>query len=107
METLEGEEKNNTTIQLESQILYRLGKMDVCIENYEKLHKSKINSLEMKINYIAVMVSAGRASEVQKMMNTLGVEPSSSFEMAYNTACSLIKKEKFADAEQQLLAARR
>jgi len=94
-------------LQLESQIFYRLGKMDACMESYDKLQKFKIESLDIKTNIIAAMISAGKAAEVQGMMNTLKVKASSSFELAYNTACSLIEKGKYADAEQQLLSARR
>lgn len=94
-------------LQLESQILYRLGRMDACVESYEKLRKFKIDSLDLKTNIIAALISAGRASEVQRMMDALKVKPSSSFEMAYNFACSLIEKKQYSDAEQMLLSARR
>lgn len=94
-------------LQLESQILYRLGRVDACVEGYEKLQKFKIDSLDLKTNIVAALISAGRASEVQRMMDVLKVKPSSSFEMAYNTACSLIEKKQYADAEQMLLSARR
>lgn len=90
---------------LESQILYRLGKLDACIDIYQKLQKSKIDSLE--INSVASLIAAGRASEVQGMMEALRVKATSSFELAYNTACSLIEKNKYTEAEQLLLSARR
>ena len=77
------------------------------MESYDKLQKFKIESLDIKTNIIAAMISSGKAAEVQGMMNTLKVKASSSFELAYNTACSLIEKGKYADAEQQLLSARR
>lgn len=90
---------------LESQILYRLGKMDACADIYQNLLKSKIDSLE--VNAIATLVAAGRASEVQGILDSLRVKATSSFELAYNTACSLIEREKYSDAEQLLLSARR
>lgn len=90
---------------LESQILYRLGKMDACVDIYQKLQKSKIDSLE--INSVAGLVSSGRASEVQGMLDALRVKATSNFELAYNAACSLIERNKYTDAEQLLLSARR
>lgn len=83
--------------------------MEACIESYEKLQMSKTDpfSLELKTNFIAAMIAAGKASEVQRMMDSFKVKATSSFELAYNTACSLIEKRKYADAEQLLLSARR
>ncbi|EEF47526.1 signal recognition particle subunit SRP72 [Ricinus communis] len=105
LETLRGQERNSETLLLESQILYRLGKMDACVDVYQKLQKSKIDSLE--INFVASLILAGRASEVQGMMEANRIKASSSFELAYNTACSLIQRNKYTDAEQLLLTARR
>ncbi|KAJ0971066.1 hypothetical protein J5N97_019025 [Dioscorea zingiberensis] len=107
LDTLDGQERNTMVLLLESHILYRLGRMDACLENYEKLQKFKIDSIDVKTNIIAALVSAGRASEVQGMMDALKVKPSSSFDMAYNVACSLIQNKKYLDAEQLLLSARR
>ncbi|XP_058102156.1 uncharacterized protein LOC131246246 [Magnolia sinica] len=109
LETLKNLDKDAAILQLESQILYRLGRMGACMEIYEKLKNLKADSFssELKTNIIAALISAGRASEVQGMMDALKVKPTSSFELAYNTACSLIEKKKYADAEQLLLSARR
>lgn len=90
---------------LESQILYRLGKMDACVDVYQRLQKSKIESLE--INVIAALVSAGKSSEVKGTLEAFRVKATSSFELAYNVACSLIEENKYYDAEQLLLTARR
>ncbi|XP_057949479.1 uncharacterized protein LOC131144691 [Malania oleifera] len=105
LESLKNQEKNPATMLLESQILYRLEKMDACIDIYQMLQKSKIESLE--INIVAGLILAGRASEVQGLMEALRVKPTSSFELAYNTACSCIERKKYTDAEQHLLSARR
>ncbi|GMN33284.1 hypothetical protein TIFTF001_041864 [Ficus carica] len=105
LDSLKNLERNSTTMLLESQILYRCGKMDACMDIYQKLQKSKIDSLE--INYVAGLVAAGRGSEVQGVMDALRVKATSSFELAFNTACSLIERNKYADAEQLLLSARR
>ncbi|KAF5177383.1 Signal recognition particle subunit srp72 [Thalictrum thalictroides] len=105
LELLKGQEETSATLLLESQILYRMGRMDACMDVYQKLRKFKTESLE--INVVAGLVSAGRASEVQGMMDALKVKATSSFELAFNNACSLIEKIKYTDAEQQLLTARR
>ncbi|CAN4075889.1 unnamed protein product [Withania somnifera] len=105
LESLKGQEGSSESMLLESQIFYRLGKMGASVDIYQKLQKSTIDSLE--INLVACLVSAGRASEVQGTLDSLRVKATSSFELAYNTACSLIEREKYKDAEQQLLSARR
>ncbi|KAL3354185.1 hypothetical protein AABB24_018704 [Solanum stoloniferum] len=105
LESLKGQEGSTESILLESQILYRLGKMGASVDIYQKLPKSTIDSLE--INLVAGLVSAGRSSEVQGTLDSLRVKATSSFELAYNTACSLIEREKYKDAEQLLLSARR
>lgn len=105
LKSLRSQEGNVGAMLLKSQILYRLGRMDECLEIYHALEKSKIDSLE--INYVAGLVSAGRSSEVQTVMDALRVKATSSFELAYNTACALIDGNSYADAEQLLLSARR
>ncbi|KAG8389019.1 hypothetical protein BUALT_Bualt02G0185800 [Buddleja alternifolia] len=105
LKSLKGQGGDSEAMLLEAQILFRLGKMDACVDIYQKLQKSKIESLET--NFVAGLVSAGRASEVQGTMEALRVKPTSSFELAYNVACSLIERNKYKDAEQLLLSARR
>ncbi|PKI78348.1 signal recognition particle subunit SRP72 [Punica granatum] len=105
LDCLKSQERSTSTMLLESQILYRLGKMDACADIYQNLLKSKVESSE--INAVASLVAAGRASEVQGTLDSLRVKATSSFELAYNTACSLIEREKYSDAEQLLLSARR
>ncbi|RDX62095.1 Signal recognition particle subunit SRP72, partial [Mucuna pruriens] len=105
LESLKKQERNDETMLLESQILYRLGKMDACLDIYHKLQNSKIDNIE--INSVAALVMAGRSSEVQGMLDSIRVKATSSFELAYNTACSLIERKKYTDAEQLLLSGRR
>ncbi|KAH8504688.1 hypothetical protein H0E87_012065 [Populus deltoides] len=105
LESLKGLERTSETMLLESQILFRLGKMDACVDVYQKLQKSKIDTLE--INLVAGLILAGKSSQVQGMMEANRIKASSSFELAYNTACSLIERNKYTDAEQLLLTARR
>lgn len=105
LESLKRQERNDETMLLECQILYRLGKMDACLEIYQKLQNSKIDNME--INSVAALVMAGRSSEVQGMLDSLRVKATSSFELAFNTACSLIARKKYTDAEQLLLSGRR
>ena len=77
---------------LEAQILFRLGKMDACIDVYQKLRKSKLDSLE--INLAASLILAGRSSEVQGMLEAQRIKPSSSYDLAFNAACSLVETNK-------------
>ncbi|XP_057751010.1 uncharacterized protein LOC130969353 [Arachis stenosperma] len=105
LESLKTQERTTETMLLEAQILYRLGKMDACLDIYQKLQKSKIDNLE--INCVASLVMGGRSSEVQGLLDSLRVKATSSFELAYNTACSLIERKKYTDAEQLLLSGRR
>ncbi|KAK4753615.1 hypothetical protein SAY87_001719 [Trapa incisa] len=105
LDSLKGQETSTSAMLLESQILYRLGKLDASADIYQNLQKSKVEWLE--INATANLVAAGRASEVQGTLDVLRVKATSSFELAYNTACSLIEREKYSDAEQLLLSARR
>ncbi|KAK9119987.1 hypothetical protein Scep_018080 [Stephania cephalantha] len=105
LKLLNSQEKTSSALQLEAQILYRLGRMDACVNVYEKLQRSKIESLE--INVAASLISSGRASEVQKMLDLLKIKATSSFELAYNVAYSLIEEKRYNDAEQLLLSARR
>lgn len=79
--------------------------MEASVDIYQKLQKPQIDSLE--INLVAGLVSAGRASDVQGTLDSIRVKATSSFELAYNTACSLIERQKYKDAEQLLLSARR
>ncbi|KAI5385240.1 uncharacterized protein LOC127100683 [Lathyrus oleraceus] len=105
LQSLQKHDRNDETMLLESQILYRLGKMDACLDIYQKLQKSKIDMLE--INSVAALVMAGRSSEVQGWLDSFRVKATSSFELAYNTACSLIQRNKYTDAELLLLSGRR
>ncbi|ESQ28523.1 hypothetical protein EUTSA_v10018246mg [Eutrema salsugineum] len=102
---LRGRERDPDTLLLEAQILYRLGKTDDCVDVYQKLIKSQVESAE--VNFVAGLVSGGKASQVQRALESFRIKPTSSFELAFNTACSLIEKNNYADAEQLLLAARR
>ncbi|XP_050206343.1 uncharacterized protein LOC126655965 [Mercurialis annua] len=105
LELLKGPEKNSEAMLLESQIHYRLGNMDACIDIYQKLQKSNIESLE--INLVASLILAGRVSEVQGMIDANRIKATGTFELAYNVACSLIEMNKYNEAEQLLLTARR
>jgi signal recognition particle subunit SRP72 len=114
LELLRGQEETSAILQLESQIFYRLGRMNACMDWHEKLQKFKIDSMDLKINMIAALVVAGRASEVQATMKAQKVELTtralwdiSSFELAYNSSCALIENMKYAEAKEQLDLAKR
>ncbi|RLN32891.1 hypothetical protein C2845_PM03G09860 [Panicum miliaceum] len=83
--------------------------MNDCMNSYEKLQKFNIDSMDLKINIIAALVAAGRASEVQTAMKaqkvdltTRSLRDTHSFELAYNFACSLIEDKKYSEAKEQL-----
>ncbi|WZZ68229.1 hypothetical protein YC2023_079599 [Brassica napus] len=103
-ECLRGRERDSETLLLEAQILYRLGKTDACVDVYRKLQNSQIETAE--VNFVASLVSAGKASQVKGALESWRIKPTSSFELAFNTACSLIENGNYADAEQLLLAAK-
>ncbi|KAL0700927.1 hypothetical protein Bca4012_057049 [Brassica carinata] len=102
---LRGRERDSETSLLEAQILYRLGKTDACVGVYQTLKDSKIETAE--VNFVAGLVSAGKASQVKGALESWKIKPTSSFELAFNTACSLIENNNYTDAEQLLLTARR
>jgi signal recognition particle subunit SRP72 len=92
-------------LQLESQIFYRLGKFESCIEGYEKLKKFGNNSDDLKANIIGALVAGGRSGEVDASMRALRANSSDNFEIVYNAACALIENKKYAEAEELLLNA--
>ncbi|EOA33733.1 hypothetical protein CARUB_v10019924mg [Capsella rubella] len=106
---LQGRERDPKALLLEAQIMYRLGKPDACLDLYQQLTMAEIKKLKvsLEVNTVAGLISAGKASQVQKALEGLKIKPTSSFELAYNTACSLIENNNYADAEQLLLTARR
>ena len=55
---------------------------------------------------MAGLVSTGKSSQVQGALESRRIKPTSSFELAFNTACSFIENCNYADAEQLLLAAK-
>ncbi|EFH64874.1 predicted protein [Arabidopsis lyrata subsp. lyrata] len=70
----------------------------------KKLSKSKIKWLE--VNLVAALIAAGKASQVLKALESLKIKPTTTYQLAYNTACSLIENNDYADVEQLLLTAR-
>lgn len=90
---------------MEAQILYRQGNAAACADVYQKLQKSGIETAE--VNLVASLVTAGKASQVTKALEAWKIKPTKSFELAFNTACSLIENHNYADAEQLLLTAKR
>ncbi|CAE5963305.1 unnamed protein product [Arabidopsis arenosa] len=103
--SLKGLKRDSKTLLLEAQILNRLGKVDACVDMYQKLSKSKIEWLE--VNLVAALIAAGKASQVLKALESLKIKPTTTYQLAYNTACSLIENNNYVDAEQLLLTARR
>jgi signal recognition particle subunit SRP72 len=88
--------------------------MTDCLNSYEKLQKYKIDSVDLNVNTIAALVAAGRASEVHAAMKaqkvdltTRALRDARSFELAYNSACTLIENKKYSEAKEQLDLAKR
>uniref|UniRef100_A0A1J3IV28 Signal recognition particle subunit SRP72 n=1 Tax=Noccaea caerulescens TaxID=107243 RepID=A0A1J3IV28_NOCCA len=102
---LRGRERDSQILLLEAQILYRQGNAAACADVYQKLQKSGIETAE--VNLVASLVTAGKASQVKKALEAWKIKPTHSFELAFNTACSLIENHNYADAEQLLLTAKR
>ncbi|CAD5316566.1 unnamed protein product [Arabidopsis thaliana] len=99
---LKGLERESKTLLLEAQILNCLGKVDACVDVYQKLNKSGIKLIE--VNLVAALITAGKASQV---LESLKIRPTTTYQLAYNTACSLIENSNYVDAEQLLLTAMR
>lgn len=95
-------------LQLEAQVLFKLGNFGSCISTYQELLQNhKIDSDEVKSNIVAAYVSGGRSQEVKAVMDSMKVSPRSNFNLAYNAACALIEKGDLKGAEEHLLLARR
>eukprot|EP00897_Mesotaenium_endlicherianum_P002184 jgi/Mesen1/1994/ME000147S01088 len=94
-------ERTPGVVQLEAQVLYRMGNSAASIARYEELAGGRggtggrldpaAASTEVKTNQIAAYVSAGRAREVAALLPALRVAPRDSFDVAYNVACALVE----------------
>ncbi|CAI5515336.1 unnamed protein product [Closterium sp. Naga37s-1] len=104
-------ERTADTLQLEGQVLYRLGDSAACISRFEELikrHRLDQSQLEVKTNVLAAYVMGGRSGEVKGLMESqLRVAPRDAFDVAYNAACALIEMRDYRAAEEMLLLARR
>eukprot|EP00850_Spirogloea_muscicola_P023788 SM000388S14668 [mRNA] locus=s388:42467:48655:- [translate_table: standard] len=98
------------SMQLEGQVLYRLGRFGAAATKYEELlwmpGGDRLGP-EVKTNLLAAHVAAGRADEVPKAASDLGAAPQDSFEMAFNLACAHLEMGSLAPAEELLLLASR
>eukprot|EP00898_Chlorokybus_atmophyticus_P005459 jgi/Chlat1/5914/Chrsp4S06247 len=100
-------ERDSGVMQLEAQVLYRLGQFAECIRTYESVYQKLDSSLEVKTNVLAAYVSGGRAAEVAAVMQAMKVSPRDGFELAFNAACALLDTGNFAKAEEFLLLGQR
>nr|CAB3460352.1 unnamed protein product [Digitaria exilis] len=85
---------------------YKIGEALAAVRAAERL---PVDLSYYKINIIAALVAAGRASEVQAALKAQNVDLTTralrdahSFELAYNSACSLIENKKYSEAREQL-----
>lgn len=81
--------------ELRAQVLYRLEKFNESLELYKDLMRNTSDDYddERKTNFSAV------ASNVKEEFSGL---PEDTYEMCFNSACSLSNKNKFAEAEKKL-----
>ncbi|KAJ0242907.1 Signal recognition particle subunit SRP72 [Hirschfeldia incana] len=88
--------------------LVKDNKIDDALSVIHSFHKLPIDlGFHMaEVNFVADLVSAGKSSHVQGALESRRIKPTSSFELAFNTACSFIENCNYADAEQLLLAAK-
>jgi len=101
LDLLRGQEETAPVLQLESQILYRLGRMNDCMNSYEKLQKFKIDS--MVLNCSGCCWKGCWAMKAQKVdLTTNELRDTRSFELAYNSACSVIEDKKYSEPKEQL-----
>ncbi|GJP34687.1 hypothetical protein CLOM_g19098 [Closterium sp. NIES-68] len=111
LDLLRSIDRTADTLQLEGQVLYRLGDSAACISRFEELfkkHRLDQSQLEVKTNVLAAYVMGGRSAEVKGLMESqLRVAARDAFDVAYNSACALIEMRDFRAAEEMLLLARR
>ncbi|CAN6996127.1 unnamed protein product [Brassica oleracea var. botrytis] len=83
-------------------------KIDDALSVIHSFHKLPIDLgfHKAEVNFVAGLVSTGKSSQVQGALESRRIKPTSSFELAFNTACSFIENCNYADAEQLLLAAK-
>ncbi|CAN6843541.1 unnamed protein product [Brassica oleracea] len=89
--------------------LVKDNKIDDALSVIHSFHKLPIDlgfHKAAEVNFVAGLVSAGKSSQVQGALESRRIKPTSSFELAFNTACSFIENCNYADAEQLLLAAK-
>lgn len=81
--------------ELRAQVLYRLEQFDESLELYKDLMKNASDDYddERKTNFSAVV------SNVKEELPNL---PEDTYEMCFNSACTLSNKNKFAEAEKKL-----
>jgi signal recognition particle subunit SRP72 len=104
------EDRAAARLQLEAQVLYRLGNYKECIEVYDRLFKehADIDAIaEVKTNIIAAYAVGGRAGEISKTMAAMKMTPQDGFEAGFNAACGLVDEGKLSEAEEALHLAKR
>ncbi|CAM6103196.1 unnamed protein product [Calypogeia fissa] len=101
-------QRDAKVLQLEAQILFKLGDFASCVSTYQELLQNhEVHSDEVKSNIIAAYVSGGRSREVQAVMDSMKASARNDFNLAYNAGCSLIERGELSKAEEHLLLARR
>ena len=103
--------REHRVVQLEAQLLYRLGRASEAADAYERVLGSSpagdgAATTTTVANLVAALVASGRHADVADALRRHDVSPKDSFELAFNVACGLIAQRRFEDAAQYLALAK-
>lgn len=103
-------EREADRLQLEAQLRYRMGDTKQAINLYRQLfaqHQHVQSQQEIATNVAAAYVAANASAELPSLLKTMNFSTKSSYELAFNAACGLVAQGQYAQAEIELLGARR
>jgi len=103
-------EREAARFQLEAQLRYRMGDTKQAIDLYRQLfaqHHHLQSQQEIATNVAAAYVAANASAELPSVLKTMKFSTKSSYELAFNAACGLVAQGQYAQAEIELLGARR
>jgi len=81
--------------------------LDILGKHECRLSLLQVTSLELRTNVLAAYVSGNRAHEVPAVMEAMKISSKDSFEIGFNTACSLLAVGDYAKAQSELEHAQR
>jgi signal recognition particle subunit SRP72 len=104
------QEREADRLQLEAQLRYRMGDTKQAIDLYRQLfaqHHHLQSQQEIATNVAAAYVAANASTELPSVLKIMKFSTKSSYELAFNAACGLVAQGQYAQAEIELLGARR